>query len=180
MIDQVFDRAITALIDAKYGIDRGAYRKVLSELSTRFVWVTGVGKSGISARKVSATLASNHARAAYLSASDAVNGGLGAVSASDAVLVFSNSGSNPVLEKVMVYANSLGACVILVTGNANGNLCPLARVVVCYGQVSEACPLGLTPGASSLVQCAIGDSLALDLQDMKKLTKQGYMSSHPG
>jgi arabinose-5-phosphate isomerase len=144
------------------------------------VILTGVGKSGIVARKLVATFNSTGTRALFLHPVEAMHGDLGMVSKDDVVLALSNSGETQELTILLPSLRRLGSPLITFTGRPNSTLGRASRVVIDTGVPREACPLGLAPTASTTAMLAMGDALAVVL-----LTKRGFQASdfqrfHPG
>jgi arabinose-5-phosphate isomerase len=144
------------------------------------VILTGVGKSGIVARKLVATFNSTGTRALFLHPVEAMHGDLGMVSRDDVVLVLSNSGETQELTILLPSLKRLGSPLIAFTGRPNSTLGRASRVVIDTGVPREACPLGLAPTASTTAMLAMGDALAVAL-----LTRRGFQASdfqrfHPG
>lgn len=144
------------------------------------VIVTGVGKSGIVARKLVATFNSTGTPALFLHPVEAMHGDLGMVSAADVVLALSNSGETRELTILIPSLERLQAPLIAMTGRLDSTLGRLAQVTIDTGVPREACPLGLAPTASTTAMLAMGDALAVVL-----LTKRGFQASdfrrfHPG
>ncbi|MCX5888867.1 MAG: KpsF/GutQ family sugar-phosphate isomerase [Deltaproteobacteria bacterium] len=144
------------------------------------VIVTGVGKSGIVARKIVATFNSTGTPALFLHPVEAMHGDLGMVSAQDVVLALSNSGETRELTILLPSLERLKAPLIAMTGRLASTLGRLARVAIDTGVPREACPLGLAPTASTTAMLAMGDALAVAL-----LTKRGFQAAdfqrfHPG
>jgi arabinose-5-phosphate isomerase len=144
------------------------------------VIVTGVGKSGIVARKIVATFNSTGTRALFLHPVEAMHGDLGMVSRDDVVLALSNSGETQELNILLPSLMRLGAPLVTFTGRPSSTLGRASLVVIDTGVPREACPLGLAPTASTTAMLAMGDALAVAL-----LTKRGFQASdfqrfHPG
>jgi arabinose-5-phosphate isomerase len=144
------------------------------------VIVTGVGKSGIVARKLVATFNSTGTPALFLHPVEAMHGDLGMVSAADVILALSNSGETRELTILVPSLERLSAPLIAMTGRPDSTLGRLAQVAIDTGVPREACPLGLAPTASTTAMLAMGDALAVVL-----LTKRGFQASdfqrfHPG
>jgi arabinose-5-phosphate isomerase len=144
------------------------------------VILTGVGKSGIVARKLVATFNSTGTRALFLHPVEAMHGDLGMVSKDDVVLALSNSGETQELTILLPSLRRLGSPLITFTGRPNSTLGRASLVVIDTGVPREACPLGLAPTASTTAMLAMGDALAVVL-----LTKRGFQASdfqrfHPG
>jgi len=143
------------------------------------VVLVGVGKSGIVARKIAATLTSTGTLGVYLHPSDALHGDLGMVSSADVALVLSNSGETDELVAMLPYLEHRQVSIIAIVGNLHSTLARRAQVVLDASVAKEACPLNLVPTASTTVALAIGDALAITLMQAKGLTPQGFALNHP-
>ncbi len=144
------------------------------------VIVTGVGKSGIVARKIVATLNSTGTPALFLHPVEAMHGDLGMISPQDVVLALSNSGETSELTILIPSVRRLNVPLIAFTGRPRSTLGRAAAVAIDTGVPREACPLGLAPTASTTAMLAVGDALAVVL-----LTRRGFKASdfqrfHPG
>jgi arabinose-5-phosphate isomerase len=144
------------------------------------VVVTGIGKPGFIAQKLSATLASIGVRSFYLHPAEAVHGDLGRVSRGDVVLALSNSGATEELIRVLPALRRIGAKIVAITGDAESALGRGSDFVVDIGRIDEACPMGLVPTASSAALHAVGDALAMTLLKQRELTHEEYATFHPG
>jgi len=143
------------------------------------VVVTGVGKSGIVAEKIAATMTSTGCAAVYLHTSDALHGGLGIVAAEDVVIALSNSGETFELIEVLPFLKHRGVPVIAIVGNLQSTLARRADVRLDASVDQEACPLNLAPTTSTTVALAIGDALAMTLMEIKNWTPEKFASNHP-
>lgn len=143
------------------------------------VVVTGIGKAGIVGQKVSATLASTGTPSHSLHAVDAVHGDLGRIVQEDIVLIMSNSGETEVVE-LLPAVKRIGARIIAITGKPQSTLAKHADIVLDIGVITEACPLGLAPSASTTAMLALGDALALTVANRRKFDKEDYALYHPG
>ena len=143
------------------------------------VLTTGVGKAGHIARKVSATLASTGTPSHYLSPSDAVHGDLGSVRDGDIVLVFSASGETDEILRLVSLLKRLNHRVISITASSANSLGRSSDVTVKTGKITEACPLGLAPSASTTAMLALGDALALAVMHQRKFTRDDFAMFHP-
>lgn len=144
------------------------------------VVVTGMGKSGFIAQKLSATLASTGVRSVYLHPAEAVHGDLGRVSRGDVVLALSNSGATEEIVRLLPALRRLGARVVAITGDEASPLARGADVVLDIGRIDEACPMGLVPTASTAALHAVGDALAMTLLRCRQFTSREYALFHPG
>ena len=144
------------------------------------VVVTGMGKSGHIARKVSATLASTGTPALFLHPAEAIHGDLGMVTGQDIILAFSNSGETTEILNILPSLKRIGAKLIAVVGNMNSTLAKTADIVLDATVEKEACPLGLAPTTSTTVALALGDALAVVLLSEHHFTKDQFAAFHPG
>ena len=144
------------------------------------VVVTGIGKPGFIAQKLSATLASTGVPSLYLHPAEAVHGDLGRIARGDVVLALSNSGSTEEIVRLLPALRRLGAQVVAITGNVESALARGADVVLDIGRIDEACPMGLVPTTSSAALHAIGDALAMTLLKSRQFTSEEYALFHPG
>jgi arabinose-5-phosphate isomerase len=144
------------------------------------VIVTGIGKSGHVGRKIAATLASTGTAAFFLHAAEASHGDLGMITASDVVLALSNSGESPELVFLLPHLKRLGIPLITLTGKLDSTLARNATVSLDVTVPEEACPLNLTPTASTTAMLAMGDALAVTLLEARGFTAVDFARSHPG
>ncbi|MCK5306703.1 MAG: KpsF/GutQ family sugar-phosphate isomerase [Candidatus Omnitrophica bacterium] len=152
----------------------------LLNVCERMIIVTGMGKPGIIAQKISATLASLGISSLFLHPADAIHGDLGRVVKDDVVVVLSNSGQTEEILKLLSTIKKIGARLITLTGNIKSELARNSDVVLDVSVKKEACPLGLAPTASTTAMLAMGDALAMVLVDMKGLKKEDFAFYHPG
>jgi arabinose-5-phosphate isomerase len=141
--------------------------------------VTGVGKSGIVAKKIAATLTSIGTLAIYLHPCDALHGDLGIVTKEDIVIMLSNSGETDELLTMIPHFKLRSVPIIGILGNIKSTLALLADTVLDASVDCEACPLNLAPTTSTTVALAIGDALAMTLVQMKGLTPEAFAFNHP-
>jgi len=162
-VDERFGRAVDLL--------RCAQGKVI---------VTGMGKSGLIARKIAATMASTGTPAFFLHAGDGIHGDLGMVRRGDVVIALSNSGETEEIVRLLPVFQRLGLPVIALTGKTESTLARYADVVLDVGVAEEACPLGLAPTASTTAALAMGDALAVVLFEEKGFSEEDFAQLHPG
>ena len=144
------------------------------------VIVTGMGKSGIIARKVAATLSSTGTAAFFLHPAEAVHGDLGAVQGSDVVVALSQTGETGELLRLLETIRRIGARLIAMTGSPHSTLARAADLVLDCGVDEEACPLNLAPTASTTAALAMGDALAMVLLVEKGFRQEDFAGLHPG
>jgi arabinose-5-phosphate isomerase len=162
-IDASFDRAVEALFAC-----------------TGRVVVTGLGKSGIIAQKLSATFASTGTPSLYLHPVEAIHGDLGRIVKGDAVLAVSNSGDTAEILSLVPAVKRLGSPLITLTGNPRSPLAAASDVHLDVSIREEACPLGLAPTASTTAALAMGDALAMALIERRGFTVDDFAVLHPG
>ena len=141
--------------------------------------VTGIGKAGHVARKVSATLASTGTPSHFLSPADALHGDLGSVRDGDVLVAFSASGESEEIVRILSVIKGLGNRVVAVTASEETSLGRHGDAVIPIGQVGEACALGLAPSCSTTAMLAVGDALALTISRAKKFTADDFARFHP-
>jgi arabinose-5-phosphate isomerase len=141
--------------------------------------LTGVGKAGIIAQKVSATLASTGASSIFLHPVEALHGDIGRLQRGDVVLALSHSGSTEEIVRLLDHLKARGSRLIALTGKADSPLARHADVTICYGPVEEACPLGLAPTVSTSCMLALGDALALVVMRMRDFQPEDFAAFHP-
>jgi arabinose-5-phosphate isomerase len=143
------------------------------------VVVTGMGKAGIIAQKVSATLASTGTPSIFLHPAEALHGDLGRIRSRDLVLALSNSGETVEIKLLVPAVRKIGARLIAVTGSQKSTLGSLADVVLDIGPIDEACPLGLAPTASTSALLALGDAVAMVVSKERNFSREEYALYHP-
>jgi arabinose-5-phosphate isomerase len=143
------------------------------------VVLSGVGKSGIVAQKIAATLTSIGTVAVFLHPCDALHGDLGVVTTPDVVLLFSNSGETEELVAMVPHLKHRRVPIIAILGNLNSTLATQADVVLDAAVDREACPLNLAPTTSTTVAVAIGDALAMTLMQLRGITPEDFAFNHP-
>jgi arabinose-5-phosphate isomerase len=144
------------------------------------VIVSGVGKSGLIARKIAATLTSTGTAASYLHPVDSLHGDLGIVGSGDAAILLSKSGESEELFGLAGLLQRLAVPIVAVTGAMNSTLARIAAVALDGSVEEEACPFDLAPTASTTVALAIGDALAISLLDVKGFRREDFAAAHPG
>ncbi|HEY7318355.1 MAG TPA: KpsF/GutQ family sugar-phosphate isomerase [Candidatus Binatia bacterium] len=166
LIDRVDDRFIQA-VELLYNC-RGK------------VVVTGLGKSGLICRKIAATFSSMGTPAFFLHAGDANHGDMGMIVEGDVVLAISNSGETEEILTLVPIIKRMGVRLIAMTGNRDSTLFRAADVALDAGVAEEACPLGLSPTASTTAALALGDALAVILLERKAFKEEDFALRHPG
>jgi arabinose-5-phosphate isomerase len=141
--------------------------------------ITGVGKSGIVARKIAATFSSIGLMAVYLNPLDALHGDLGVVAPQDVALLLSNSGETQELLEILPHLKRRGTARIALVGRLNSSLARGCDVVLDGSVDREVCPLNLAPTASTAVAMAIGDALAAVWMERRGISPQDFALNHP-
>ena len=144
------------------------------------VIMTGMGKSGIVAHKISATLASTGTPSFYLHPAEGIHGDLGMVTGEDVIIALSNSGETGEILNILPSLRRIGAKLIAMVGNSDSTLAKNADVVLNVGVKKEACPLGLAPTSSTTAALAFGDALAMALMGKHHFTSKQFAVFHPG
>ena len=144
------------------------------------VIVTGMGKSGIIARKIAATLSSTGTAATFLHPAEALHGDLGIVQRDDVVIALSSSGETEELVRLLEAIRRIGARLISVTGRPESTLGHASDVTLSCHVSEEACPMNLAPTASTTAALALGDALAMALSIRKGFRMENFADLHPG
>jgi arabinose-5-phosphate isomerase len=141
--------------------------------------ISGMGKSGIIAQKIAATMASTGSTAVFLHPADAAHGDLGIVSGDDIVICLSKSGTTEELNFILPALRQIGARMIAMTGSRRSFLAQNADMVLDTGIDQEACPYDLAPTTSTTAMLAMGDALAICLMQLKSFTWKDFALTHP-
>ena len=144
------------------------------------VIVSGMGKSGHIARKVAATMASTGTPASFVHPAEASHGDLGMITPNDVVIMLSNSGESAELKDMLNYCARFSVPMIAITANATSTMGRSADIVLQLPKVQEACPNGLAPTTSTLLQLALGDAMAMALLEAKGFSADDFRNYHPG
>jgi arabinose-5-phosphate isomerase len=144
------------------------------------VFVTGVGKSGIIAQKIAATMRSTGTLASFLHAGEALHGDLGMVRNNDLVLAIGKSGETRELNSLLRILKKNGTFIIAMTANGASSMAALSDIVLNLEIPREACPLNLAPTASTTAAIAVGDAIAVVLMKLKNVSVEDFARHHPG
>jgi arabinose-5-phosphate isomerase len=144
------------------------------------VIITGIGKSGLIARKIVATLNSTGTASIFLHPTDAVHGDLGMVRKEDVVICISKSGDTDEIRQLLPMFRRIGVKIISMVGSMNSQLAKDSDIVLDISVKEEACPHDLAPTASTTATLAMGDALAIALLDKRNFTKEEFAMFHPG
>lgn len=153
--------------------------QLLSQAKGRVI-VTGVGKSGHIGAKIAATLASTGTPAFFVHPAEANHGDLGMIARDDVVLAMSWSGESTELRGIVAYSRRFSIPLIAMTSSSSSSLAREADVVLVLPKADEACPHGLAPTTSTLMQLVLGDALAISLLEARGFTPDNFRDFHPG
>ena len=142
--------------------------------------VTGMGKSGIIARKIAATMTSTGTPSLYIHPGEASHGDLGMITPEDVVLALTWSGETPELSDIISFCRRFGAKLIVVTSRCESSAGRAADICLTLPQVREACPNQLAPTSSTTVQTVLGDALAVALIEERGFSRSDFLKLHPG
>jgi arabinose-5-phosphate isomerase len=182
---QTVDCEIAALRDLRRDLEGEALGQAFARAAaliqgtTGRVVATGMGKSGLIARKLAATLASTGTPALFLHPADASHGDMGMIAPGDVVLALSWSGETSELSNIINYCHRRGVPLIALTAGAASDLAKRASVVLAVPAVREACPNQLAPTSSTIVQAALGDALAVALVEARGFSSSDFHVYHP-
>ena len=161
-LDESFERAVRLILDCP-----GA------------VLVSGIGKAGHVARKLSASFSSTGTPSHFLNPAEALHGDVGSVRRGDVVVILSYSGESDEIVRMLSVIKKLGNPVVAITSTAGNALARHADLVLRLGKIEEACPLGLAPSASTTAMAALGDALFLSVMKCRKFTSDDFAMFHP-
>jgi arabinose-5-phosphate isomerase len=142
--------------------------------------ITGLGKSGIIARKLAATLTSTGTPSHFIHPVEAIHGDLGIVRSGDVMISISRSGNNPEVTGLVALGKHFDMKLIAITGNPNSQLAAASDIVLNSGVTREACPLNLTPTTSTTAALVMGDALAIALLNLRQFKPEDFAAFHPG
>ena len=142
--------------------------------------ITGMGKSGHIANKLTATLASTGTPAFFVHPAEASHGDLGMITKDDSILVLSNSGESSELNAIINYAKRLNVPLFSITANAGSILSKKSTVDIVLNKTTEACPLKLAPTTSTTMMLVLGDAIAVTLLKIKGFNHEDFKVFHPG
>ncbi len=170
--------AILGLVDRLD--ERFAHAVVLLRECRGRVIVTGMGKSGIIARKIAATLSSTGTSAFFMHPAEAIHGDLGMIQGEDVVIALSQSGETAEVLRLLETIRRIGARIVAVTGAPASTLAQASDLALDCRVSEEACPMNLVPTASTTAALALGDALAMTLLVEKGFREEDFANLHPG
>ena len=171
VLDSALDEGLGAALMQSVALIAGRTGRVI---------VTGLGKSGHIGAKIAATLASTGTPASFVHAAEANHGDLGMITPQDVLMILSWSGETTELAAILAYAKRFDIPVIAVTAGTDSALGRAADTVLALPRAEEACPHGLAPTTSTLMQLALGDALAVALLEGRGFTASDFYRFHPG
>jgi arabinose-5-phosphate isomerase len=179
-VQDVFDRECEALQASRDVLGEGMTGAVRAMMACRGKIVTmGIGKSGLVARKIAATLSSTGTQAVFVHPVECLHGDMGMILPQDIILTLSNSGESDEIRKLMLFLKSRKIQVIGITACPESYLGHMADIVIAYRVPREACPMGMAPMASTTVQMVIGDALASALIKLRDFKPDNFAEFHP-
>jgi arabinose-5-phosphate isomerase len=178
---QVLEAEGRAILSLKDSIGKDFERAIQLLLEVQGQVVTsGVGKSGLVAKKIAATLTSTGTPANFVHPVDAIHGDLGIVSPRDAAILLSKSGETPELLGLLPAFRRRGVPILTITCHPESSLARGSDCVLDLGRMSEACPEDLVPTTTTTAALALGDALAVVLLRMKGFSREDFVFLHPG
>jgi arabinose-5-phosphate isomerase len=175
---QIEAEAILSLMD-RVGPDFEKAVHLILNSKGRLI-LTGIGKSGLIARKISATLNSTGTPSFFLHPTEAIHGDLGMVTKDDVVVAVSNSGNTSEIVTLLPMLKSIGAKIVSLTGSTTSPVAVESDLIIDVGVEREACPMGLAPTASTTAALAMGDALAVVLIHARRFSSKDFKRFHPG
>ncbi|MGF7005550.1 arabinose-5-phosphate isomerase [Aminobacter sp. BE322] len=177
--EQVGIAALLASLEGPLAAPFARAVSVLGQLNGRAI-ITGVGKSGHIGRKIAATFASTGTPSYFVHPAEAIHGDLGMITRDDAIVAISWSGETAELKGIVGYSRRFSIPLVAITAGETSALARQADVVLLLPRTPEACPHGLAPTTSTLLQLAIGDALAVALLEARGFTPDHFRTFHPG
>jgi arabinose-5-phosphate isomerase len=144
------------------------------------VILTGMGKSGLVAKKIASTMSSVGTPAIFMHPAEGMHGDLGIIAAEDVVIAIGKSGESSELNGVLPSIKNAGAKIIGIMGDTDSTLARYSDVVINIGDIEEACPFNMAPTTSSTVTMVLGDAIAVALMKMREFDLADYALLHPG
>lgn len=181
VLSELFQKERTYLNDFFDSLNLESVERVLEQLHAcdGLIVLTGVGKSGLVAKKTAVTMTSTGTRAIYLSPTNALHGDLGILKPQDIFLVFSKSGESDELLNLIPFIRNKGIKMIAVVSNAESRLAKSVDLTLELPHEPELCPFDLAPTTSTTIQSIVADVLAIALMRLKNFTVNDFASLHP-
>ncbi len=181
MLKALFEKQAKSLEAFYSQVDVAQAENVLAKISacSGALILSGVGKSGYIAQKISATCVSTGTRSTFLCPAQALHGDLGILSSEDILVLFSNSGESQELVDLLPYAKAKGAFTIGIVSKKESRLAKQADMAMVLPSIQELCPFDLAPTTSTAAQLLFGDALAMALMERKKFSISDFAANHP-
>ena len=178
---EVIRKEAQAIYDLESKIDENFAQAVdLLAKCTGRVIVSGMGKSGIIARKIAATFTSTGTSAMFLHPAEGMHGDLGVVHKDDVIICISKSGDTPELFQIFPVLKRIGVPIISITGNRRSRIAERSDFVLDVSVKEEACPFNLAPTSSTTAALVMGDALAVALLEKRNFSAEEFAQFHPG
>ena len=184
---------IKKLAQATFELEARAIQQIGERIDNKFIDViqlilnlkgrvilTGIGKSAIIAQKIVATLNSTGTPSIFMHAADAIHGDLGIVQQEDLIIAISKSGNTPEIKVLIPFLKQMGNPLVAIVGNLSSFLADHADYILDTTVEREACTNNLAPTTSTTAQLAMGDALAVCLQESRQFSDQDFAKYHPG
>ena len=177
----VIDSEINALNLLKNSIDNSFRNAINLLLNVKGkIIISGIGKSGHIASKISSTLSSIGSPSFFIHPSEANHGDLGMITRKDVIILVSNSGETEELFNLILYCKKIKVPIISITSNLQSTLSLKSDIILRIPNNIEACPLELAPTSSTTCMLALGDAIAVTLLKKRKFTTKDFSELHPG
>lgn len=173
-------KAITAVIEKLDSTFLEVVDLIISQAETSHLVTSGVGKASFVAMKCSATFASTGVPSFFMHPAEALHGDLGRFRKNDIALLISHSGKSKEVVSMIPIIKRIGCKIVSITANKDNELGKFSDYVIETGEISEACPLGLAPTASSAVMLAVCDALAMTVLKERNFSSEDFAMYHPG
>ena len=180
-IINVIDIEIAGLLafKRKVGKEFGKVVKAIYECKGKVI-LTGMGKSGLIARKIASTMSSLGTPAIFMHPAEGMHGDLGIISATDVIIAIGKSGESFELNGILPSIKNVGAMIIGIVGETSSTLARYSDMIIDIGDAKEACPFNMAPTTSSTVTMVLGDAIAVALMKMRGFKVADYALLHPG
>ena len=178
----VIDIEIKALKLLKKSIDQDSFNSAIDILfkTKGKIIISGIGKSGHIASKISSTLSSVGSSSFFIHPSEANHGDLGMITKKDSLILISNSGETLELTNLILHCNKLKIPIVSITSEIKSTLSKKSQITLIIPKNIEACPLELAPTSSTTCTLVLGDAIAMTLLQKKKFTSKDFFELHPG
>ena len=178
----VIDIEIKALKLLKKSIDQDSFNSAIDILfkTQGKIIISGIGKSGHIASKISSTLSSVGSSSFFIHPSEANHGDLGMITKKDSLILISNSGETLELTNLILHCNKLKIPIVSITSEIKSTLSKKSQITLIIPKNIEACPLELAPTSSTTCTLVLGDAIAMTLLQKKKFTSKDFFELHPG